>query len=58
MLLLLVVGVLSAVATVAAQEMAPSPAPSMKTGSASAFPISGLVICSSLVVSLLALMKQ
>nr|DAD42327.1 TPA_asm: hypothetical protein HUJ06_000557 [Nelumbo nucifera] len=58
--LVFLVAVLYAVAAVSAQDMelAPSPAPSMETGSSFGLSISGTILCSSLLVSLLALLKQ
>ncbi|KAJ4978498.1 hypothetical protein NE237_009278 [Protea cynaroides] len=45
-------------ASVSAIETAPSPAPSLATGAAIALPISGAILCSSLVLSLFALLKH
>nr|DAD29812.1 TPA_asm: hypothetical protein HUJ06_031280 [Nelumbo nucifera] len=60
--LVFIVAILSAAAaTVSAQgdsEMAPSPAPSIVSGSPFALPVSGAILCSSLLLSLLALLKH
>ncbi|KAK9110173.1 hypothetical protein Sjap_018233 [Stephania japonica] len=57
-LAIFVVAVLSVVSSVSAQFDAPSPAPSMDTGSASSTQISFAALFFSLVVSLIALTKH
>ncbi|XVE75654.1 hypothetical protein DITRI_Ditri12bG0110400 [Diplodiscus trichospermus] len=50
--------VLSVATTVSAQDSAVAPTPSMDTGAAFSLPVSGVAVTFSLVISLLALMKQ
>ncbi|OVA17194.1 hypothetical protein BVC80_1309g11 [Macleaya cordata] len=55
----IVVAILSDALAVTAQDTAaPSPSPSMITGSAFGLPISSVLVCSSLLLSLLALLKH
>ncbi|GMP41780.1 hypothetical protein CsSME_00011753 [Camellia sinensis var. sinensis] len=53
-----VFAILSAIGSAQEFEMAPAPSPSMDAGSAYSLPISGAVVCSSIVFSLLVLMKH
>ncbi|PPS20156.1 hypothetical protein GOBAR_AA00426 [Gossypium barbadense] len=50
--------VLSVATIVSAQDSAMAPAPSMDTGSAFSTPITGVAVTLSLIISLLALLKQ
>ncbi|KAJ4828007.1 hypothetical protein Tsubulata_006197 [Turnera subulata] len=57
----LLVAIFAAAAAASAQDLggfAPAPAPSMDKGAAYSFGISGAVICSSLLLSALALLKH
>ncbi|KAI8545806.1 hypothetical protein RHMOL_Rhmol07G0066900 [Rhododendron molle] len=57
--LFVIVAVFSASTAVAQQfETAPAPAPSKDTGSGYSLPISGVILCSSFVLSLLAFVKK
>ncbi|MFQ6622097.1 hypothetical protein Gotur_001953 [Gossypium turneri] len=50
--------VLSVATIVSAQDSAMAPAPSMDTGSAFSTPVTGVAVTLSLIISLLALLKQ
>ena len=56
-MLVFVVAIFSAAATVSALDNSPAPAPSPDAGSAFSLPLSGAVVASSLVFSLLAFLK-
>ncbi|PSS10001.1 Meiosis arrest female protein [Actinidia chinensis var. chinensis] len=53
-----VIAIFSVTASAQDFEMAPAQPPSMDTGSAYSLPISGAIVCASVVLSLLALMKH
>ncbi|WCJ18956.1 hypothetical protein M5689_001269 [Euphorbia peplus] len=58
MAVVLLVAALASASAVSAQEMAPSPAPSMDKGAAYSFGMSSAVICSSLFFSMFAIFKH
>ncbi|KAJ9695740.1 hypothetical protein PVL29_010961 [Vitis rotundifolia] len=58
LMLVFAVAIFSAATTVSAQDGSPAPSPSPDAGSAFSIPLSGFVIASSLILSLLALLKQ
>ncbi|OMO63163.1 hypothetical protein CCACVL1_22449 [Corchorus capsularis] len=58
MMIAIVAAVLSIATTVSAQDSASAPTPSMDTGAAFSMPVSGIAVTFSLIISLLALMKQ
>ncbi|WCJ18955.1 hypothetical protein M5689_001268 [Euphorbia peplus] len=58
MAVILLVAALASASAVSAQEMAPSPAPSMDKGAAYSFGMSSAVICSSIFLSMLAIFKH
>ncbi|GFY92251.1 hypothetical protein Acr_08g0006470 [Actinidia rufa] len=53
-----VIAIFSVTASAQDFESAPAPPPSMDTGSAYSLPISGAIVCSSVVLSFLALLKH
>ncbi|KAK8594250.1 hypothetical protein V6N13_126059 [Hibiscus sabdariffa] len=55
-IMMLVVAVV--LSTVSAQDSAAAPSPTMATGAAFSLPVSGVAVTFSLIVSLVALMKQ
>ncbi|XVE61196.1 hypothetical protein DITRI_Ditri06bG0020200 [Diplodiscus trichospermus] len=58
-IMIMFVAVVLSVATVAsAQDSATPPSPSMDTGAASSIPVSAVAVTFSLIISLLAFMKQ
>ncbi|XWS66390.1 hypothetical protein CRYUN_Cryun05aG0195200 [Craigia yunnanensis] len=57
-MIIFVAVVLSAATTVSAQDSAMPPTPTMDTGAAFSLPVSGVAVTFSLIISLLALMKQ
>ncbi|GMI64748.1 hypothetical protein HRI_000144100 [Hibiscus trionum] len=58
MMFVVAVVLLSVATTVSAQNSAAAPSPTMDTGAAFSLPVSGVAVTFSLIVSLLALMKQ
>ncbi|KAK8542153.1 hypothetical protein V6N13_137276 [Hibiscus sabdariffa] len=57
-MIIFVAVVLSVASNVSAQDSAMAPAPSMDTGAAFSLPVSGVAVTFSLIISLVALLKQ